>query len=435
MSQRNSHPTVSKAINATETQDMHKIILPSLLSIWFACASLGHSNTFNPRVIKNDEKNVSQLIADFGYPVQEYTVTTEDLYDIMIQRIPHGRVPEPGQRAGKPVAFLMTGVLSSSADFVVNMPDQSLGFILADHGFDVWLGNVRGNSYSKHRILKRWQPKFWDFSFDEMIQYDLPAQIDAILAVTKMNSLLYVGWSQGTIIMFGLLATKPDYNQKVRLFNAMAPAALVGHVKSNVRHVVPFGAFIKGAFQAALNGPFLARDTKIGKKLWKEICASYGQGLTCKSIFKFFNGAFPVEMNMTRFPVYMANNPAGSSVRNMFHIAQIMKANRFQKFDWGLLKNKIKYGQAKPPQYDLSKVTAPVALYWSEGDALVRPEDVTHLKMLLPNVVLSYKVAVPGFTHVDFAWSINAKNHLYKAILYMMMTAQMQPPIPPSSNA
>nr|XP_054922653.1 gastric triacylglycerol lipase-like [Dermacentor andersoni] len=284
----------------------------------------------------------SQLIADFGYPVQEYTVTTEDLYDIMIQRIPHGRVPEAGQREGKPVAFLMTGVLSSSADFVVNMPDQSLGFILADHGFDVWLGNVRGNSYSKHRILKRWQPKFWDFSFDEMIQYDLPAQIDAILAVTKMNSLLYVGWSQGTIIMFGLLATKPDYNEKVSL---------------------------------------------------------------------------------------------GISLTWPMRTAPIIKANQFQKFDWGLLKNKIKYGQAKPPQYDLSKVTAPVALYWSEGDALVGPEDVTHLKMLLPNVVLSYKVPVPGFTHVDFAWSINAKNHLYKAVLYMMMTAQMQPPIHPSSNA
>ncbi|KAH7947826.1 hypothetical protein HPB52_016154 [Rhipicephalus sanguineus] len=219
----------------------------------------------------------------------------------MIQRIPHGRIPTPEPGQGRPVAFLMTGVLSSSADFVVNLPDQSLGFILADHGFDVWLGNVRGTIYSNHVRLKKQQKEFWDFSFDEMIKYHLPAQIDMILKETKKNSLLY-----------------------------------------------------------------------------------------------------------TRFPVYMANDPAGSSVRNMFHIAQ-----------------------KEPPQYDVRKVTAPVALYWSDGDVLACTQDVRHLRSLLPNVVLDYKVPVRGFTHIDFAWSIFAKNHLYKMILQMMIAySRMEPRVP-----
>ncbi|XP_037519445.2 gastric triacylglycerol lipase-like [Rhipicephalus sanguineus] len=125
-------------------------------------------------------------------------------------------------------------------------------------------------------------------------------------------------------------------------------------------------------------------------------------------------------MNMTRFPVYVSNNPAGTSVRNIFHFSQLVKTNRFQRFDWGRRKNKKIYGQAEPPQYDIRKVTAPVALYWSDGDVMSCEEDVKRLERLLPNLVLSYKVPVHGFTHVDFAWSIFAKNHVYKKILEMM---------------
>ncbi|XP_037579267.1 lipase member K-like [Dermacentor silvarum] len=108
------------------------------------------------------------------------------------------------------------------------MPHQSLGFILADNGFDVWLGNVRGTKYSRHVFLNKIYRKFWDFSLDEMIKYDLPAQIDWILRQTKENTLQFVGWSQGGGIMFGLLADKPEYNKKVKFFHAMAPAVFMG---------------------------------------------------------------------------------------------------------------------------------------------------------------------------------------------------------------
>jgi predicted alpha/beta hydrolase len=85
---------------------------------------------------------------------------------------------------------------------------------------DVWLGNMRGNQFShEHKIYKDTQREYWQFSFDQMSQYDLDAQINKVLNVTQQKSLYYVGHSQGTLTMFSKLSIDPDFQQKVYTFS------------------------------------------------------------------------------------------------------------------------------------------------------------------------------------------------------------------------
>lgn len=41
--------------------------------------------------------------------------------------------------------------------------------------------------------------EFWDFSFDEMGQYDIVTNVNFVLEKTNASKITYIGHSQGTI--------------------------------------------------------------------------------------------------------------------------------------------------------------------------------------------------------------------------------------------
>lgn len=112
----------------------------------------------------------------------------------------------------------------SSIDWVSLGPKQSLAFMLADAGYDVWLGNARGNTFSRqHESRVDRSRAFWDFSWHEIGKYDYAAMIDFALKQTGQRRLHWIGHSQGTTGIFVLGSERPEYMNKLISFQALSP--------------------------------------------------------------------------------------------------------------------------------------------------------------------------------------------------------------------
>lgn len=106
-------------------------------------------------------RTAPQIIESRGYIAEVHNVITSDGYILGLHRV----VNPLNHHRGKPV-ILQHGILDVSATWLMentgghlgngtihNRPlDNMLGFELARRGYDVWLPNVRGNTYSRRHI-------------------------------------------------------------------------------------------------------------------------------------------------------------------------------------------------------------------------------------------------------------------------------------------
>jgi pimeloyl-ACP methyl ester carboxylesterase len=95
------------------------------------------------------------------------------------------------------VAFFQHGLFSSADTWIVRK-ELSPAVRAAKAGYDVWLGNNRGNKYArKHNTLSATKDhkKYFDYSFYDLGKYDAPAQIDFVRHRTGQDKVTWIGHS------------------------------------------------------------------------------------------------------------------------------------------------------------------------------------------------------------------------------------------------
>ncbi|XP_026482357.1 lipase 3-like [Ctenocephalides felis] len=353
-------------------------------------------------------ETVPEIIEKHGYPSEIHHVQTSDGYILELHRVPHAK--ERPDSVTKGVAFLQPGLLASSAGFVVS-GDKSLGLYLSELGYDVWLGNARGNTYSrKHISFSPAQAAFWQFSWNEIGNFDVPAMIDYVLNATGEEKLHLIGHSQGCTDSVVMAADRPEYNSKLKSFQALAPPIFLKHEPNIIFQILArFGHQIEWVTSAIGLNEFLP-SLEIIEDVGKVLCQDddWTQGILCSNIYFLLSGYNPDQLNATLIPEILENLPAGASTKQLLHYAQLIKSGNFEKYDYGWFKNNQIYGQASPPKYDLKKLTAPTYLYYSDKDKMVAPQDVEYSADQMPNVKVLHKVADKFWGHGDYLYGIDA---------------------------
>merc|ERR1711860_210687 len=380
-------------------------------------------NVFETYEVKGEDDPVPIMIAHAGYPPEVHQVTTEDGYRLEMHRIPFGkRSPlEPG--VTRPVVYLQHGLLCSSADWVMGYDTKSLGYILADAGYDVWLGNYRGNTYSRyHETLDPNKNEFWKFSWNEMGTYDIPAMIDTILAETGAEKIHYIGHSMGTTGLMVMADKRTEYLDKLIMVNLLAPVAYVEHMKSPISIIAPFVYGVEWITDALGIGEFLPSNWFMD--LLADLFCNEGifQGV-CSNILFLLCGFDEAQLNETLLETIMHHTPAGASSHTILHYGQECYTGGFMNYDHQG-DNVEYYGQPNTPPYDLSKVTVPTSIYWGQNDWFTVAEDLLELVTRLPNLYDNYEVPYYNWNHLDFLWGIDAPTLVWNRVQENMAGAQ-----------
>ncbi|KAJ5689165.1 lipase [Penicillium macrosclerotiorum] len=358
----------------------------------------------------------------FGYEAEEHIVQTGDGYLLGLHRLAYRKGEERmrvNQGAGgisKKVVYLHHGLLMSSEVWVALTDEQRcLPFQLVEKGYDVWLGNNRGNKYAKKSVnFSPGSNEFWDFSIDQFAFHDIPNSIEYILEVTGQPSLSYIGFSQGTAQAFATLSIHPLLNQKIDVFVALAPAMAPSGLRNRI---------VDSLVKASPDFLFLLfgrRSILSSTTMWQTI-------LYPPIYVRIIDAALAALFNWRCRNITRAQKLAAylhlysfTSTKSVVHWFQIIRNKNFQFYDdethapFSIVASERFY---KPVKYPTRNIKTPIVLLYGGSDSLV---DINVMLQGLPRGTVAK--SIPSYEHLDFLWASDVDHQVFGYVFDALAT-------------
>ncbi|ESW33739.1 hypothetical protein PHAVU_001G095000 [Phaseolus vulgaris] len=381
-------------------------------TLFLVLTTVSHGRNINPPVYGI----CSSSVILHGYKCQEHEVTTNDGYILSVQRIPEGRANGSGSRTRKQPVIIQHGVLVDGMTWLLNPPEQDLPLILADNGFDVWIANSRGTRFSRRHIsLDPSSPAFWNWSWDELVSYDLPAIFNYVFTQTQQK-INYVGHSLGTLTALASFSEGKLVNQ-LKSAALLSPIAYLSHMNTALG-VIAAKSFVGEVTTLFGLAEFNPKGLPVDAFL-KSLCAY--PGIDCYDLITELTGKNCC-LNSSTVDIFLRNEPQSTSTKNMVHLAQTVRRGVLTKFNYVRPDyNIMHYGDVFPPIYNLSNIPHDLPLFISYGgrDALSDARDVQNLldNLKFHDVDKLSVQFIKEYAHADYVMGFNAKDFVYNAVI------------------
>ncbi|KAJ4374823.1 cholesterol esterase [Neocucurbitaria cava] len=363
----------------------------------------------------------TELCELYGYYCEEHIVQTGDGYLLGLHRLGWRQGEEDVRVNGgdkskgvkKKVVYLHHGLMMNSEVWVCNTErERCLPFELVERGYDVWLGNNRGNKYSKKSVhAAPTSSSFWNFSMDQFAFHDIPDSIAYILETTHQPSLSYIGFSQGTAQAFATLSIHPTLNEKVDVFIALAPAMSPKGIASGI-----VDSFVK-ASPDILYLTFGRKSILPSATMWQSILYPPIFVRLIDTSLRFLFGWTAVNITPSQKLAAYPHLYSFTSTKSVVHWFQIIRNGVFQMYDDEapnpITSNRSKY--YKVAKFPTKNIKTPIVLVYGGSDSLV---DIKVMLKELPRHTIAKEI--PHYEHLDFLWAQSVDDlvfpHVFEAL-------------------
>lgn len=344
--------------------------------------------------------DVAALAWQCGLTTEEHSVTTPDGYVLTLHRL--GR--KGCSSSSGPSVLLLHGLMQDGESFIVGGRSSLAATLVLERGCDVWLAHARGSKYSQRGVHSVSTDAFWGYCLDELVD-DVPLLIDLVRQQQRHSGgsgdsssrkIVCVGFSQGSALLSCALSKYPHLNHCLALLVCLGPAVRPGRLAPSFLvsllqtrpWVVQLLCGRRGMFASTL--------------LWQRVLSAQAFAALCSGAMRFLFKWNLSQISLARQAQLFEHIYSPISSRTITHWFKTVASKRLARFD----------GRS---EYDLTKITCPVAVFAGGKDELV---DSSALCELAAHVVLYH--CEPQYEHLDLIWADNAPARIFRPLLQVL---------------